>query len=149
MASLAIKGHKTRGNEVISLLKMLWGKNAINNCGNNPKVVYFIDPVMHNWIRCDDKNNLVGYTVRTLEEFFEKFPYKVGDKVSSKHLKNQKIDKAEWESYSNRVVYRLQGYGWYDTYELQPYIEEKCNSINFNSHHTFDFADKVELLHCK
>lgn len=37
---------------------------------------------------------------------------------------------------------------------LQPYkedtmeenIKEKCDLINFNSHHIFDFADRVELV---
>ena len=33
MAKLAIKGHKTRGKEIIEILKMMGGKNNNNCCG--------------------------------------------------------------------------------------------------------------------
>lgn len=117
MARLAIKGNTTRGNEVIALLEMLGGNNKYNLRGDEDK--WFI--LNGKLIQRSDR--LFAEKGFTLEQFLEKFPYHVGDKVSSKYFKNHKIDKAEWESCSNRVLYRLQGYGWYDKNELRPYIE--------------------------
>ena len=80
---LSIKGHPTRGKEVIELLKMMGGKN-FSNIGNDDELFYYID----------DKNNIDfdctiwdindRYTVFTLEEFLEKYPFKIGDKVIDK-----------------------------------------------------------------
>lgn len=120
MAQLAIKGHATRGTEVIEILEMLGGNNK-EWIGDDVFSVYFIN---------EDKNIIhssVNYSIMkvfTLEEFLEKFPYKVGDKVSSKYLNNCKISKMEWESINNKVIYKLQGMGWYAVNELQPYKEE-------------------------
>lgn len=83
MATFAIKGHATRGNEVIELLEMLGGINIHNLNGNQNYAYYIID---------SDKEIKGGLYVfgdeellrPTLEEFLEKFPYKVGDKVQHK-----------------------------------------------------------------
>ena len=42
MVQLAIKGHKTRGGEVIQLLEMLGGKSNSNMNGYNDDLYYFI-----------------------------------------------------------------------------------------------------------
>lgn len=80
---LAIKGHPTRGKEVLNLLKSLGGK--ILPCYEwifeYEHIGYFIgtdsfienDPV---YIIKDRK-----YKIYTLEEFEELYPFKVGDKV--------------------------------------------------------------------
>ena len=39
---LAIKGHRTRGNEVIKLLEMMGGHNGSNLLGNKSDYAYFI-----------------------------------------------------------------------------------------------------------
>lgn len=81
---IAFKGHANRGKEVIQILKMLGGKNihridAIRDC-----YVYFV---------MDDKNKTIStlklnqvlpeqFIIYSLEEFLEKYPYKVGDKVT-------------------------------------------------------------------
>ena len=121
---LAIKGHRTRGSEIIELLEMLGGINwpYSKYFGNEPTLVYYINN--HGYIFADEINNSSRCTIYTLEEFLEKFPYKVGDRVSSKYLKNYKIEKMEWEDTNNRVIYKLQGMGWYNASELQPYEEE-------------------------
>ena len=77
MKTLAIKGDKERGNEVIALLEMLGGANSAA-CGYNEDLYYFMG--VHNII---DADNLVydGVIIFTLEEFLEKYPFKVGDKV--------------------------------------------------------------------
>ena len=74
---LAIRGHSTRGKEVIELLEMIGGSNSAA-CGYNEDLYYFIG--VHNII---DADNLVydSVIIFNLEEFLEKYPFKVGDKV--------------------------------------------------------------------
>lgn len=72
MAQLAIKGHVTRGNEVIEILEMLGGKNIYNLTGT--KEIWYIlsnNTIEHSAYLFEEK----GFT---LEEFLEKFPYKIG-----------------------------------------------------------------------
>lgn len=122
MAKLAIIGHATRGKEVIGTLKMLGGKNDNHCCGKFINRIYFINE--NGYIESCDRTQHLDYLQLTLEEFEEKFPHKVGDEVSSKYLKNYKIEKIGWKDTDNRVTYKLQGGGWYSADELQPYKEE-------------------------
>lgn len=73
---LAIKGHATRGKEVIVLLEMMGGKNVEGFIGTDFDELYTIEDGCI--IQAYDWNNCVCFT---LEEFLEKYPYKVGDKV--------------------------------------------------------------------
>jgi hypothetical protein len=78
---LAILGHKTRGHEVIELLKMMGGSNIHNLSGNDSHSCYFIKG-FKNEIR--DELYLFGnenINYFTLEEFLEVYPFKIGDKV--------------------------------------------------------------------
>ena len=80
MSQLAIKGHPTRGKEVIEILEMLGGKNTTNLHGECDNMIYIINSsyygeIIYMLYRTD------GYVVFTLEEFLKKFPHKVGDKV--------------------------------------------------------------------
>lgn len=126
MSILAIKGHPIRGKEVIEILEMLGGKNQHEYVADSDCFGFFIGnetrnkTIYYDWLH----NFYDEDVVFTLEEFLEKFPYKVGDKVSSKYLKNYKIEKMEWEDTNNRVIYKLKGMGWYSADELQPYKEE-------------------------
>lgn len=82
---LAIKGHPTRGKEIIELLKMLGGDNRWKASGKIEKVYYSIS------------NGAILYSpqiakdtvIFSLEEFLGKYPYKVGDKVQV--LKSGKV----------------------------------------------------------
>jgi len=76
MAQLAIKGHATRGSEVIALLEMLGGKNIYNLTGSK-NIWYILSncTIEHSTYLFEEK----GFT---LEEFLKEFPYKVGDKVT-------------------------------------------------------------------
>lgn len=130
MANLAIKGHKTRGKEVIEILEMLGGTNRENCWGVFENRLYLINSFGDIEDRSLRDNS--NYQIYTLEEFLEKSPYKVGDKVSSKYLKNYKIEKMEWEDTNNRVIYKLQGMGWYAVNELQPYKEETMETITID-----------------
>ena len=78
---LAIKEHSTRGKEVIELLEMLGGKNFYNWSGFDGHVYYVIEGWQNKikageYIFGDEDMYLF-----TLEEFWEKYPFKVGDKV--------------------------------------------------------------------
>lgn len=79
MAILGIKGHATRGKEVIRLLKMLGGENSFNLNGEETTGFYYLctdnNKIYHCWI---NNENVIVYN---LEDFEEKFRYKVGDKV--------------------------------------------------------------------
>lgn len=80
---LAIKGHPTRGNEVIELMQMMGGSNFYKHIGNNDETFYYIDG--RNNIDCDWtlwNNNL--YTIFTLEKFLWKYPFKIDDRVIDK-----------------------------------------------------------------
>ena len=74
---LAIKGHPTRGKEVIKLLEMLGGINDREYIGTNTwkDEYYFLDD---GYIRAYDWCDGIKFT---LEEFLYKYPFKVGDKV--------------------------------------------------------------------
>ena len=78
---LAIKGHPTRGKEVIEILKMMGGNSIYEYWkGDQEHLQYFIDKKgnINNGYPMDNHNN---YSVFTLEKFLEKYPFKVGDKV--------------------------------------------------------------------
>lgn len=111
---LAIKGHP-RGKEVIEILEMLGGKNgklegdSIESlCGNNPQGIYYIQTCNNLiCIRHADSCELNDFIIFTLEEFLEKYPFKVGDKVQHKGSTScgtiYVIEKMMWDN--NQIKY--------------------------------------------
>ena len=104
MAQLAIKGHPTRGKEVIQLLEML-GANRIGYKDTFVGFYYYIEC----GAICSSDEYPTYSTIFTLEEFLEKYPYKVGDEVEYKsngdaNLKS-KIIYMEWCNALNKVLY--------------------------------------------
>ena len=79
---LAIKGHPTRGKEIIELLEMMGGKNTVYY-GTDIKVIYTIDDkgIIRSLFFNDTILMKMEYDIFTLEEFLEKYPFKVDDKV--------------------------------------------------------------------
>jgi hypothetical protein len=75
---LAIKGHPTRGKEVIEILEMLGANNKENYNGGDSDALYILN---------DSDNNIdLGYgydnrVVFKLEEFLKKYPFRIGDTV--------------------------------------------------------------------
>ena len=104
MANLAIKGHLKRGKEVIEILEMLGGENLNLFQGNNCKKFYFI----YNEVICKSfgSDKIYGVECFTLEEFLEKFPYKVGDKAFAFGNKCTIIDSV-WDGGIDEVVYTI------------------------------------------
>ena len=110
MANLAIKGHTTRGKEVIKLLEMLGGVNKYRIGAIRQTYVYFID--IDNIIRLLQISQLLPEKdiVYSLEEFEEKFPYKVGDNVThyvGRLLETHVITNMRWDSDNDCVLYYL------------------------------------------
>ena len=76
MSNIAILGHPTRGKEVIQLLEML-GANRLGYKDTFVGFYYYIEC----GAICSSDEYPTYSTIFTLEEFLEKYPYKVGDKV--------------------------------------------------------------------
>ena len=77
---LAIRGHSTRGKEVIELLEMMGGENKLDYIGGITMFSYYVS----GQVIYTDNTSIIEYddfVIFTLEEFLEKFPYRVGDKV--------------------------------------------------------------------
>ena len=74
---LAIQGHPTRGKEVIEILEMMGGNNRWGASGVLPNLYYFISNKFIIYSSQIEKDVVIF----TLEEFWEKYPFKVGDKV--------------------------------------------------------------------
>lgn len=81
MGRLALRGHSTRGAEVIAILEMYGGVNYNNALGNNPGGIYFIeaDNIVSDTIR---RVNHEEFTILTLEDYLKKYPCKVGEFVN-------------------------------------------------------------------
>ena len=151
MANLAIKGHNERGKEVIEILEMLGGKIS-NECGYedgfDSHYAYFIDTNENSFIDgflLGDKNS-TEFSIFTLEEFLEKYPYKVGDKAIA-FGSNCVIIGAVWDESINEVVYRIRiDETEYTTTklssQLQPYKEQETMEyqIKINIPKGYEFA---------
>jgi uncharacterized protein YlzI (FlbEa/FlbD family) len=143
MANLAIKGHATRGKEVIEILEMLGGENPYAISTTVEGVLYKISNYDNRIVACHPTDTFVVFT---LEEFLETFPYKVGDKVIIK-AKNQEaiIDKIVW--CCNTITYWLKYDGIIEgnwrVEHLQPYKEEtmenKLEQITFDIPNGYEF----------
>lgn len=130
MAHLAIQGHATRGNEVIELLKMMGGKDGKGIYhGNYINYAYLI--TKYNFIDfvIDTSKILRGYKVFTLEDFLERYPYRVGDRVIvTDCISPYTISDMIWED--DEIKYRINCEDdWLTADELQPYTETD-NLIN-------------------
>jgi hypothetical protein len=120
---LGIKGHKTRSHEVIDLLKMLGGINRYKIIGGDDKYFYYIrkkyKDIENSYIGPDE---IKGYEIFSLEDFLEKFPYKVGDKVEvlitedclrvdcsggRSHIEVVEITSMRWDPTRCEIAYRL------------------------------------------
>lgn len=109
---LAIKGHPTRGKEVIELLEMLGGKEPAPRQwgGSYENNIYFINKVGDiDYEFAKDPVYQTTHKIYTLEEFEAEYPYKVGEKVL--YLNGRKewpegiIDKMVWNDNNNTLTY--------------------------------------------
>lgn len=108
MTQLAIKGHETRGEEIIKLLQMLGGNNTFMYYGDDDEDYYYIDNSDEINVVFGSKECIIGYTTFTLEEFLEKYPYKVGDKVLFGDIDNivWEIESMQWVNNEIKYIIR-------------------------------------------
>ena len=101
---LAIKGDKERGNEVIALLEMMGGMNVCNLDGK------------HSILWISNRNNYIcnkllefeptpNFEIFTLDEFYAKYPYKVGDVIRFPHGWLDEIAEMKWDEESEDIIY--------------------------------------------
>lgn len=157
MAQLAIKGHHTRGNEVIKTLEMLGGKTSDRELyGNIPHYGYYIhDNGYISLTHCSLLNNSIVFT---LDEFLEKFPYKVGDKVliNGDVTDVYTITSMVWVGYC--VAYKIRAFDGIDDVhnwfadEMKPYTEQIEETMEdkgniSDGYHTFNELYEYRLLY--
>lgn len=122
MAQLAIRGHETRGKEVIEILKMLGAKEKHLFTGDGPGYYYIDEDNNISYIlKCHFHPSIKPYS---LAEFFEKFPYKIKDKVIY-HETNAIVTQMKWDG--REIVYTVECNKelWETTvFYLQPYKEK-------------------------
>ena len=151
--NLAIRGNKTRYREVIEILEMLGGKNGTHLKGNDARMNYYIDE--ENCI-CTTLFKGLKYHCFTLEEFLEKFPYKVGDRVSPKGIQGYvgTILDMRWLNSMDSIEY---GLNWDHTNKnhkpilyyyptaLQPYKEQELmkDEKNEDIYEFHNFTGKI------
>lgn len=157
--NFAIKGHPTRGKEVIKILEMLGGKSAIPIDIIRGDYAYVINekgsilPIP----RCNiDFYNCIIFT---LEEFITKFPYKVGDKVKL-YYQDEENDRycsaipstiigMRWDKSHGVVAYKMKDidrefYKQEFTYNKDKNNEPDAVIAGINLNRT-DYADEVEI----
>jgi hypothetical protein len=106
---LAIKGHPTRGKEVIELLRMMGGAPQAAS-GLRESYCYYISEyasTKYKYISWDyiGPEEIDKYEIFTLEEFLERFPYKVGDEFCNPY---DKIIEMFWDEEDEIVYYKTE-----------------------------------------
>ena len=150
---LGIKGHETRGDEVIKILETLGGKNhyKIKLTGDVENHFYYITnhykDINNSYIGPDE---IKGYMIFSLEDFLEKFPYKVGDKVNvwinydyfggRAELEDAEIKSMRWNSARCEIAYKMKDI----TREF--YKDDIKGKVNDDEEHktdaSIDYGDK-------
>lgn len=142
MKKIAIQGHPTRGREIIEILEMLGGVNEFAADGNaiamadNSWACYTIDPI-GGFIciigKSDDRPDSVDWKTFTLEEFIQKFPYKIGDMVRVAEYESEvRIDDMKWDG--NEIQYEVftDMTEWYSAEELNLFNQPLNHNHNKN-----------------
>ena len=129
--SLAIRGHSTRGKEVIELLEMMGGKNNCDSPADNLGLCYLIDDdfdICAHYFGYDDYED-GELNIFTLEEFLEKYPFKVGDKVIDDSGESGIIIEMKWDE---EIIYKVD-FGkecyYFASDFLRPYKEANANEL--------------------
>ena len=83
---IAIRGHKSRGKDVIQIFKDFGTEGLMDHTGSHADWIYIRDDSLHFKQLLVTAGGAVflkehGYHVYTLEEFEKEFPFKIGDKV--------------------------------------------------------------------
>lgn len=136
---IAIKGHPTRGKEVIKILESLGGINRCPLNGDSTNTYYYIDDDENRVIHCHNMRYVMEYCkTYTLEEFEKAFPFKIGDKVTIIGLPDfpKIITKMTWDC--DEILYSFEGLNntWFGTKSLKKFEMKEERNITL----TFDKA---------
>ena len=102
MAILVFRGHPTRGEEIVELLET-FGANKVGYTGTFDNFYYWIEGG-----EITSSNTIPFNSIQfTVEEFLEKFPYKVGDKVLHNLDIVMLIERMYWDSECNIIRYDI------------------------------------------
>ena len=129
-----IKGHSKRGKEIIELLES-FGANSVGYTGTFNNFYYWIEEGEITSSKYIPFNSITF----TIEEFLEKYPYKVGDKAVLSGSPCA-IKKVWWDDINNEVLYKVQGKGFVancDANSLKQYKEQKIMK--------YKVGDKVKI----
>lgn len=148
--NFAIKGHPTRGKEVIEILKMLGGINKWHYWGSD-EVVYFIEENDKYITYCGKEciKNTGEYIIYELEEFLEKYPFKVGDFVFAGNWSYAvDIRQMHWNAKTQEVEYMVKPCAtelWYTANKLTKYAMPKFNvGETVYNKHTHEFGEIIK-----
>lgn len=142
---LAIKGHTTRGKEVIEIFELLGGKNYYNFNGNHDSSVYYIrnDSSYNNVIDYWEGNYPIDFMIFTLEEFIENYPYKVGDKVLYKYDNTTYfIRKMFWEN--DKILYELSDEVYSDGCSISDTLIFDVDAVKLQPYKELSFGECIE-----
>ena len=128
---IAIKGHKSRGKEVIQILESLGGQNIHGYWGHSgDSIYYYINK--HCKIIYDSIHflSLYNYKLFTLEEFEKEFPFKIGDEVTIIGLPDfpKVITQMVWDC--GEILYSFEGLNntWFGAKSLKKFeMKEERN----------------------
>lgn len=155
MAQLAIKGHETRGKEVIEILEMLGGVNKSNYTADSEGLYFYIShstsTICYDWLSAV-QNDSLGYVTYTLKEFLEKYPHKVGDKVRFSDSNTPfTISRIWWDNNASELICTLEEQDIdVSSVDLQPYKEETMKEkgilVQIDLTKELCIADEVEVI---
>jgi hypothetical protein len=135
---LAIKGHRTRGKEVIEILQMLGGGKTVYS-GTDTLCIYFLNEsgeIISELYREDCSLTSLTYDVYTLEEFLKKFPFKVNDiVVNDNYSCTGIITEMRWDNDNREVKYcvefeNLDTIVWFNHNEIKSNKDELFHEDN-------------------
>lgn len=100
MSKLLIKGEEKRNKDVISLLTLLGGTDFFSDeKGDNPNKGYYI-------LESSNAKHIISKNIcdiiddeklLTVDEFYKKYPFKIGDKIVTSNKRNGVIIAIEWK----------------------------------------------------
>jgi hypothetical protein len=119
--NLGIRGNEDQGNEIIALLKSLGAVDTGNWEGTDPTKIYFIDQATGlidaiSILVFDDQRakTLLEYTKMTYDEFRQKYPFMIGDRVLKHNIGIGTIYKMKWDPVAEEVKYYVD-FSWCTT----------------------------------
>lgn len=111
---LAIRGDEDLGQEIITLLIDLGGLDTKSWSGTDPDNIYFINPATGaidatSLIVFDDYDieHLLNYTKLTYDEFWKRFPFKIGSYVCHSKYGYGLVKSMKWDDNKNTIKYNV------------------------------------------